>query len=178
MLLKLFVTFFKIGLFTIGGGYAMLPVIQKEVVENKNWLTNEDFLDAIAVTNSLPGPIATNTASFVGYRVNGFKGALTAIAGAATPSLIIILIIAMIFSKISDNPIVAYIFQGIRPAVVALILFAIVKLVKSVGVNFINTSIATVAFALIVGFSLHPSFLIIISGLFGFFFLRKEDYYK
>ena len=82
-LFEIFWVFFKIGMFTIGGGYAMLPIIQKEVVDKKGWMENEEFLDAISLTNSLPGPLATNSATFIGYRVLGIKGALVAILGTA-----------------------------------------------------------------------------------------------
>ena len=120
-LLEIFAVFFKIGLFTIGGGYAMLPIIQKEVVETKGWMDDEEFLDDISLTNSLPGPLAINAATFVGYRVCKVKGALAAVLGAASPSVIIILAVAVIFSNLTEYPMVQYIFDGIRPAVVALI---------------------------------------------------------
>ncbi len=174
MLFKLFLTFFKIGAFTIGGGYAMLPVIQKEVVDKKNWLTTEEFLDSIAVTNSLPGPLATNCATFVGYKTAGVLGALTSILGAITPSFFIILLIAAIFTSFADNYIVQLAFSGIRPAVAALILFSLVKLVKSVGIKWINTFISITALGLILILNLHPAFVIIIFGTVGFFFMRSE----
>ena len=101
-LFEIFLVFFKIGLFTIGGGYAMLPIIQREVVETKHWMTDEEFLDAISLTNSLPGPLATNSATFVGYRVARAPGSVAAVLGAATPSVIIILLIAMVFHNIMD----------------------------------------------------------------------------
>ena len=129
--MEIFAVFFKIGLFTIGGGYAMLPIIQKEVVETKGWMDEDEFLDALSLTNSLPGPLAINAATFVGYRVCGVKGALAAVMGAASPSVIIILAVAMVFSNLTEYPAVQYVFNGIRPAVVALILYAVIKLAKS-----------------------------------------------
>jgi chromate transporter len=175
MLLKLFLTFFKIGAFTIGGGYAMLPVIQKEVVDKKNWLTTEEFLDSIAVTNSLPGPLATNCATFVGYTTAGVPGALASVLGAITPSFLIIMFIAALFTSFADNHIVQLAFSGIRPAVVALILFSLIKLVKSVGIKWINTIISISALGLILIFNLHPAFVIIIFGTVGFFFMKNEE---
>ena len=169
-LLEIFAVFFKIGLFTIGGGYAMLPIIQKEVVETKGWMDDEEFLDALSLTNSLPGPLAINAATFVGYRVCKVKGALTAVLGAASPSVIIILAVAMVFSNLTEYPVVQYIFDGIRPAVVALILYALIKLAKSAKLteNF-NWLIALLAVAAIAVFGLHPIIVIIAGALYGLF---------
>ena len=175
MLLDIFLTFFKIGAFTIGGGYAMLPIIQKEVVDNKKWLGEEEFLDSIAVTNSLPGPLAINCATFVGYKTVGIKGAVSAALGAVMPSFLIILVIAMFFSTIQENAIVEYVFAGIRPAVVALITYALVKLVKSMGINLLNISISLAVLLSILVLDLHPIVTIIICGTLGFFLFRKEE---
>lgn len=175
MLFDIFLTFFKIGSFTIGGGYAMLPIIQREVVDSKKWLGEEEFLDSIAVTNSLPGPLAINCATFVGYKKAGLPGAISAALGAVMPSFLIILIIALFFSTIENNPTVQYVFAGIRPAVVALITFALVKLVKSMGITPINVSMAAAALILILFLDFHPIVTIIICGTLGFFIFRKED---
>ena len=169
-ILEIFAVFFKIGLFTIGGGYAMLPIIQKEVVETKEWMDDEEFLDALSLTNSLPGPLAINSATFVGYRVCGVKGALAAVMGAASPSVIIILIVAMIFSNLTEYPVVQYIFNGIRPAVVALILYAVIKLAKSAKITeYFNWLIALAAFAAIAVFGLHPIVVVTAAALYGLF---------
>lgn len=175
MLLDIFLTFFKVGAFTIGGGYAMLPIIQREVVDNKKWLGEEEFLDSIAVTNSLPGPLAINCATFVGYKTAGFPGAVSAALGAVMPSFLIILVIAVFFGTIQENPIVEHIFAGVRPAVVALIVYALVKLVKSMGISFINISISLGVLLLILLLDLHPIVTIIICGILGFFLFRKEE---
>lgn len=175
MLPDIFLTFFKIGAFTIGGGYAMLPIIQKEVVENKKWLGEEEFLDSIAVTNSLPGPLAINCATFVGYKTAGFAGAASAALGAVMPSFLIILVIAIFFGTIQENAIVGSIFAGVRPAVVALIVYALVKLVKSMGINFVNISISLAVLLLILLMNFHPIVTIIICGTLGFFLFRKEE---
>lgn len=169
-LLEIFAVFFKIGLFTIGGGYAMLPIIQKEVVETKGWMDDEEFLDAISLTNSLPGPLAINAATFVGYRVCKVKGALAAVLGAASPSVIIILTVAMVFSNLTEYPVVQYIFDGIRPAVVALILYALIKLAKSAKLReYFNWLIALSAVAAIAVFGLHPIIVVVAGALYGLF---------
>jgi len=175
MLLDIFLTFFKIGSFTIGGGYAMLPVIQNEVVENKKWLGEEEFLDSIAVTNSLPGPLAINCATYVGYKTAGFAGAISAALGAVMPSFLIILVIAIFFGTIKENPVIEYVFAGIRPAVVALIAYAVVKLVKSMGINIVNISISLAVLLLILLLNFHPIVTIVICGSLGFFLFRKEE---
>lgn len=175
MLLDIFFTFFKIGSFTIGGGYAMLPVIQAEVVDKKKWLGEEEFLDSIAVTNSLPGPLAINCATFVGFKKAGFAGAVSAALGAVMPSFLIILLIALFFGKIQENPYVEYVFSGVRPAVVALIAYALVKLVKSVGINTLNVSISVGVLLAILLFDLHPIVTIVICGILGFFIFRREE---
>lgn len=169
-LFEIFCVFFKIGLFTIGGGYAMLPIIQKEVVESKGWMTDEEFLDAISLTNSLPGPLATNSATFVGYRVARVPGSVAAVLGAATPSVIIILLIAMVFTNIIEYPVVQNIFNGVRPAVVALILYAVIKLAKSAKVGeYFNWLVALAGFAAIAVFGLHPIVVVVCAALYGIF---------
>ena len=169
-LFEIFCVFFKIGLFTIGGGYAMLPIIQKEVVEGKGWMTDEEFLDAISLTNSLPGPLATNSATFVGYRVARVPGSVAAVLGAATPSVIIILLIAMVFTNIIEYPVVQNIFNGVRPAVVALILYAVIKLAKSAKVGeYFNWLGARARFAAIAVFGLHPIVVVVCAALYGIF---------
>ncbi len=169
-LFEIFAVFFKIGLFTIGGGYAMLPIIQKEVVETKGWMSDEEFLDAVSLTNSLPGPLAINAATFVGYRVCSVKGAMSAVLGAASPSVIIILIVAMVFNNITEYPVVQYVFDGIRPAVVALILYAVIKLAKSAKITeYFNWLIALAAVIAIAVFGLHPIIVIVAAALYGLF---------
>ena len=119
--LKLFWTFFKIGLFTFGGGYAMIPLIQEEVTKN-GWLTAEEVIDIVGIAESTPGPIAVNLATFVGTSQMGFLGALVATLGVILPSFIIILLIAIIFKKIMDNKYVKSILKGINPVIIGLIL--------------------------------------------------------
>ncbi|MDL2327566.1 chromate transporter [Ruminococcaceae bacterium OttesenSCG-928-A11] len=168
-LLKIFFTFFKIGMFTIGGGYAMLPIIQREVVETHGWMTDEEFLDAISLTNSLPGPLATNSATFVGYRIRRVPGSIAAVLGTATPSVLIILIIAMVFTNIMEYSIVQAVFDGIRPAVVALILYSIIKLAKSAKVQKYFDWIIAAAGMLAITLGVHPIIVVVAAAAYGIF---------
>ena len=128
--LQLFITFFKIGAFTFGGGYAMIPLIQKEVVDNKKWITDDDILEIIAIAESTPGPIAINSATFVGYRVCGFWGSFFATLGVVLPSFIIILAISFVLSEFNDIKAVKYAFNGIRAGVLALLFKALWTMYK------------------------------------------------
>lgn len=116
MLLKMFLTFFKIGAFTFGGGYAMIPIIQEEIVNKRKWIDENEFLDAIAVAQGSPGPVAVNTSIYVGYRVGGLAGALMCLLGTILPSFFIILVVAKFFYQYRNNPILDKVFLGIRPA--------------------------------------------------------------
>ncbi len=131
MFFQLFWTYLKIGTFTLGGGYAMLPLIQREVVQTKGWINEEEFLNMIALAQAAPGLIAVNSAIFIGWRIGGWKGVCGAVLGAVLPSFLIILVIAMIFADWKELPAVEAAFKGIRPAVVALIAAPLFKLSKS-----------------------------------------------
>jgi len=128
---QLFWTYLKIGTFTLGGGYAMLPLIQREVVDRKGWIDEEEFLNMIALAQAAPGLIAVNSAIFIGWRVGGWRGVCGAVLGAVLPSFLIILAIAMVFQDWKELPAVEAAFKGIRPAVVALIAAPLVKMAKS-----------------------------------------------
>lgn len=131
MFFQLFLTYLKIGTFTLGGGYAMLPLIQREVVDRKGWIDEEEFLNMIALAQAAPGLIAVNSAIFIGWRIGGWKGVCGAVLGAVLPSFLIILAIAMVFSEWKELPAVEAVFKGIRPAVVALIAAPLVKMAKA-----------------------------------------------
>lgn len=163
-LLELFLTFAKIGGFTFGGGIAMLPMLQKEIVEKKNWATQEELMDYYAIGQCTPGIIAINTATFVGYKQKGTIGGITATLGMAFPSIVIITIIAALVANFQELPIVQWAFGGIRAAVVALILSSVIKLMKksvidlptaliflAVAVLSTVTSVSPVVFVLIAG---------------------------
>lgn len=130
MLWQLFKTFFLIGAFTFGGGVAMIPIIEEEVVTKKKWLTPEEFLDVLAVTQSSPGVLAANMSTYVGYQLKGVSGAVVSCLGAVLPSVLIITLIATFFMDFRDNPIVDLLFLGIRPAVAALIGSAVYSMMK------------------------------------------------
>ena len=124
-IISLFLTFMKIGLFTFGGGYAMIPLIQRETVDNKKWISDEDILEIIAIAESTPGPIAINAATFIGYRVGGFWGAFAATIGVALPSFVIITAISFILAEFQSIRWIQYAFNGIRAGVLALIVKAL-----------------------------------------------------
>lgn len=165
MLLKMFLTFFKIGAFTFGGGYAMIPIIQEEVVNKKKWVDENEFLDAIAVSQASPGPVAVNTSIYVGYRVKGLSGALACLLGTILPSFITILIIAIFFYQYRDNKVLDKIFLGIRPAIVALILSAVYKLTKSSNFGYKKLCISLAAVLAIEFLNISPIFLVIAGGI-------------
>ena len=129
-LLPLFVSFLKIGTFTFGGGYAMIPLIQREVVEKKKWITDQEILEVVAIAESTPGPIAINAATFIGYRTAGFWGAFCATLGVVLPSFLIIAGISLVLRQFEDLKAVRYAFQGIRAGVLALLVRALVSLYR------------------------------------------------
>ena len=145
--LKLFISFFKIGAFTFGGGWAMIPLIEREVVDKQNWIKREDFVDALAIAQSLPGVLAVNISILIGNKLRGLKGCLTATLGTILPPFLIILAIAIWFVQTYDNPVVERIFKGIRPAVVALIVSPVFSTAKTARIN-IKTVIIPIIVAL------------------------------
>ena len=139
----LFRSFFKIGLFTFGGGYAMLALIQNEVVVRHAWMTNTEFTDIVAVSQMTPGPIAINTSVFIGYKTRGVAGAAAAVCGAVLPSFICILVIAIFFAQVRHNVVVDAAFKGMRPAVVALIVVPTIALARGMHPALIVVAVAT-----------------------------------
>jgi chromate transporter len=158
---QLFTIFFKIGAFTLGGGYAMIPLIEREIVVNKKWIDAKEFIDMLALAQSAPGVIAINTAIFVGYKIKGVKGSIVTSLGSALPSFIIILLVAMVFADIRENELVERIFKGIRPAVVALIAVAVWNMAKSANVTWKTAFIPIGAALLIWGLGVSPVFVIL-----------------
>ena len=169
-LFDLFWTFCKIGALTFGGGYAMLPIIQREIVENKKWSTEKEILDYYAVGQCTPGVIAVNTATFIGYKLRGITGGIIATIGVVFPSLIIILTIASFLQNFSDMAIVQSAFAGIRVAVVALIITTVIKLLKSSIKDYLGVIIAILAFIISAFLGLSPVYVVIAAGLTGFIF--------
>ncbi len=165
-----FKTFFKIGAFTLGGGYAMIPIIQSEVVDKKKWIGKEEFLDLIAIAQSCPGVFAINISTFIGYKMRKEKGAICSALGTALPSFLIILLIAMCFHQFMDVPWIAAMFNGIRPAVVALIAVPTFNLAKSANITLVNCWIPILSALLIWAMHVNPIFIIIAAGLGGYIY--------
>ncbi|SHH38602.1 chromate transporter [Caloranaerobacter azorensis DSM 13643] len=163
-IIKLFLTFFKIGAFTFGGGYAMIPLIQVEVVDKNKWIDNEEFLDIIAIAQSSPGAIAVNSAIFIGYKIGGIIGALACMLGVILPSFIIILIISMFLFKYRNNEVVSKIFLGVRPAVVALIISAVYKLTKTSRIKKKLLIISLITLILVVFVNISPVVMVLVGG--------------
>ena len=171
-ILQVFLAFFKIGLFTFGGGYAMIAVIERELVEKKEWITHEEFLDIIAIAESSPGPIAVNSATFIGYKKSGFFGALFATLGVILPSFIIIFAISFFFNKFLELEHVGYAFRGIQVAVAFLILSAGIKMLKHLkrtALNFILVTLTIIAMVVleILATDFSTIILILIGGAIG-----------
>lgn len=165
---ELFGIFFKIGAFTIGGGYAMVPLIENEIVTKRKWIAREDFIDLLAIAQSSPGVLAVNIAIFIGYKLRGVRGSIVTTLGTVLPSFTIILAIALFFHNFKDNPVVERIFKGIRPAVVALIAAPTFTMAKAARINRYTIWIPVLSALLIwlLGFS--PIWIIIAAGLGGF----------
>ncbi len=163
--LKIFTCFAKIGAFTIGGGYAMIPIIQREVVEKNKWISEEDFLDVLAISQSAPGILAVNISIFLGYRLRGTRGSIVATLGSALPSFLIILLIAMFFAGYQDNPAVVSIFKGIRPVVVSLIAVPMVNMAKKAKLNIYTGILAAATALLIVFLNVSPLYILLVTGV-------------
>lgn len=171
---SLFLTFFKIGLFTFGGGFAMIPLMEEEIVDNHGWIDKDKFIDAISITQSVPGAVAVNLAIFFGYDFAGLTGALAATIGVALPSFIIILLIAIGFNRFSEYQFVKNIFRGIRPAVVGLIVYAAVDLGKNISWSFKLIVTMVVVFILNALFNISPIIIIFIVIFLGLTFTIRN----
>lgn len=171
-LTTLFLTFLKIGLFTFGGGYSMIALIEKEIVEKKKWLTQNELLDILAVSESTPGPIAINCATYIGYKVNGIIGSIISTIAVVIPSFIIIYIISLFLKQFLEIKYVAYAFKGIAAGVIYLILRAGLKMFKELEKNFLNLTLFTITIILMITFSIlsikfSSIYYILISALIG-----------
>lgn len=157
---QIFITFAKIGAFTIGGGYAMLPIIQNEIVR-RGWLKEDDFTDIVALAQSAPGLLAVNISIFTGHKLRGTPGSIVATLGSILPSFLIILAVAMLFSGYQDNPTVIRIFKGIRPVVVALIAVPMVDMARKVNKKWWAWALSAAAMALVGFLKVSPIFILI-----------------
>lgn len=167
MCLALFGTFFKIGAFTIGGGYAMLPLIQREVAEKRKWVDETTMLDIVAIAESTPGPIAINTATFVGIRAAGFWGAFSATLGTVLPSFIIITCLSFLLEHALEYEAVRFAFNGIRAGVIALIVKALWGMAKQCPKNLFSAILAALAFGIKLFTGVNVPFIILGGALIG-----------
>lgn len=167
VLLRLFISFFKIGAFSFGGGYAMLPLIQEEIIVINQWLTNEEFIDILAIAEVTPGPIAINSATFLGYEVAGVLGSVIATIAVVAPSCIIMLLIAHFFTKFQDSKYVQWAFTGIRPVVLGLIASAAVTVGKDAFTDIKSVIIAIGLFYLVTFKKAHPILVVVLAGFVG-----------
>ncbi|MDW7651096.1 MAG: chromate transporter [Bacillota bacterium] len=165
--IQLFITFFKIGATTFGGGYAMLPIIRREVVERHGWIPDEEFVDVLAVSQSLPGAVAVNSSVFIGTKLYGIPGAIIALLGSVLPSFLIILLIAAFFARFTEVPVVVAAFAGIRPAIAALIAAAVVKLGRPALKKSQSYIFAFFFLILSTGFGVHPIYIILLGVMTG-----------
>ena len=164
---ELFVSFAKVGVMTFGGGYAMLPMLQREIVENKGWASEEELTDYFAIGQCTPGVIAVNTATFIGRKTAGVAGGLAATLGVVFPSVVIITLLASLLRNVADNPLVMHAFAGIRVCVCVLIFNAVVKLWKKTVIDrpTLIIFLAVLAASLFTGIS--PAVFVLLSGLAG-----------
>lgn len=166
-IIKLFTTFFRIGAFTFGGGYAMIPLIQKETVETHKWITDDDILEIIAIAESTPGPIAINSATFVGFRVAGVLGSVAATLGVVLPSFIIISVIALLLNEFQHIQAVKYAFWGIRAGVLALVLKALINMYKKCKKNVMAYIVMALAFIGAAILGIHVLIIIVACAVIG-----------
>ncbi len=167
---ELFYIFARIGLFTLGGGYVMIPLIQKEIVENRKWVSDGEFVDMLGIAQSIPGVMAVNLAISAGYRIKGVRGSVAAAMGAVLPSFSVILVIAVFLSRGFSNPIVESIFSGIRPAVAALIAVPVINTAKAAGLNRWTVWVPVAGALLIWPIGVSPVYVILACAAGGFLF--------
>lgn len=165
--LQLFLTFFKIGLFSFGGGYAMLSMIQQEVVMNHQWLTNKQLTDMIAISQMTPGPIAINAATFIGYRQAGWWGSVFTTVGVVLPSLILMSLITMFYLKLRGKPWFNVVFRDLRPLVIGLIGAAAVLAGRSAITDWFGVIVFCLCLGLSLKYKVHPIILMVLSGIAG-----------
>lgn len=177
-LIKLYITFFKIGIVTFGGGYAMLPILQRDIVDKNKWATEEELLDYYAIGQCTPGVIAVNVATFIGYKLKGVVGGILTTLGVISPSVIIISIIAAFITNFSDIPFVQHAFSGIRVCVCVLILNAVLKISKNALIDKWTYIIFLIVLMLSLFFNVSAIYLIIGAGFTGYIiksYIKKED---
>lgn len=170
IIFKLFFSFFKIGAFSFGGGYAMLPFIQREIVTTNNWISMPEFMDVIGISQMTPGPIAINSATFVGYKIQGICGSLAATLGVITTSFILVSIISKVLAKFKNSVVVKSALLGMRPVLIALILSAFLELAKESYLDFKSIVITIIIGGLLLIKKIHPILVIVIAAILGVIF--------
>ena len=171
---EIFILFFKIGAFTIGGGYAMLSLIEDEIVNKKKWLGKEEFVDGMAIAQSTPGVLAVNISLITGYKIAGFSGMIVGMLGAVLPSFFIVLFLSQILLAYGNHPLVVAVFNGIKPAITALILVSVYRIGKSANINRYNFIIPIIIAILIKFFGVSPIIIIATMILGNIFYILKE----
>lgn len=166
---SIFYSFLKIGTFTFGGGYAMVPLIEHEIVGNRKWIKSKEFMNLLTLAQSAPGPIALNASVFVGYKMRGYPGAIAGILGVVVPAFLIILLIAMFFAEIRYNKWIDAAFNGMRPAVVALIIAPVIELAK--GMKWWGYAVAGAVAVAVWYLSVSPVLLIVTGAVAGILFV-------
>lgn len=171
-LLQMFLVFFRIGLFTFGGGYAMIPLIERTIIERKKWMAQDELLDILTIAQTMPGPIAVNAAALTGHRLSRRRGAVVAMLGCALPSVLVILVIAVFLQRVQNDPTVQHIFLGVRAAVTALILYAALRLGRRAIHDWPSLLIAVITVILVFFCDVHPLLTIIGGILLGMSLIR------
>lgn len=165
--LNLFLTFTKIGVLGYGGGPSMIPLVQEEVVEAHSWMTNEEFVDTLAMGNALPGPIATKMSMFVGYKIGGWVGAFLALFALLWPSSVLMMIMGIAFMRFKDLPFAQAMLTAVRPVVVALLAYTTYSVFPQSVKNWHTGLIALAAFAAVTFFNVHPALTILVAAILG-----------
>ena len=166
-LLKLLFTFFKIGLFSFGGGYAMIPFMQREIIEKHQWLSSSEFVDIIGISQMTPGPVSVNSATFVGYKVGGVVGSILATLGITVISFILVSIASKAIDKFKESKYLKAALLGMRPVLIALIINAFISLAKDVYVDVKSIIVTLIVGGCLLSKKIHPILTIVIAGLLG-----------
>ncbi|WP_276357088.1 chromate transporter [Cohnella caldifontis] len=172
----IFLTFLKMGPLTFGGGYALIPAIEKEVVDGKRWLRSEEIADVFAVSGSVPGAVAVNSATFIGYRIAGVPGAIAALLGIVLPTFCVMAILTVFYVQLKDNPKIESAFTAIRATVVALIAYSAIKIGRTAIVDFATGALAVIAALLLFFGHLHPLLVIVIGAAAGVAIVKIREF--
>lgn len=175
LLIEVYITFFKIGLFTFGGGYAMIPFIKREFVDVKKCITEAEMTDIIVVSQSMPGAVSINAATAIGFRIAGVKGSIASTVGIVTPSLFIIIIIASFFTNVQNNEILARALSGIRSGIIAIIFMAFIDIFKKGVISKLQGVIFLIVVISSLMFNIFPPYLILFGGLFSTIIIKVKE---